>query len=52
VLAGQSEGFGNHDGPPVGSEKYGFSFQAQLKKRNELRKQKGMISNVSANGLH
>ncbi len=46
------EGFGNHDGPPAGSEKFGFSFQAQLKKRNELRKQKGMISNLSANGLH
>jgi cytolysin (calcineurin-like family phosphatase) len=46
------EGWGNHDGPPEGKEKFGFSFQAQLKKRNALRKEKGLISNVSANGLH
>ena len=38
------EGWGNHDGPPIGKEKYGFSFQAQLKKRNAIRKQKGLIS--------
>ena len=46
------EGWGNHDGPPIGKEKNGFSFQAQLKKRNEIRKQKGLISNLSENGLH
>lgn len=46
------EGWGNHDGPPVGKEKSGFSFQARLKSRNETRKAKGLISNVSPNGLH
>ncbi len=46
------EGWGNHDGPPIGKEKCGFSFQAQLKKRNEARTAKGLISNVSPNGLH
>ena len=46
------EGWGNHDGPPAGKEKNGFSFQAQLNKRNQLRKEKGMISNISSNGLH
>ena len=46
------EGWGNHDGPPEGKEKNGFSFQAQLKQRNQLRKQKGLISNLSDNGLH
>jgi hypothetical protein len=46
------ETWGNHDGPPVGSEKNGFSFQANLVKRNAARKQKGLISNVSQNGLH
>ena len=28
------EGWGNHDGPPIGKEKNGFSFRAQFKKRN------------------
>ena len=46
------EGWGNHDGPPIGKESFGFSFQAELKKRNEVRKQKGWIGNLSANGLH
>ncbi|MGN6552437.1 MAG: metallophosphoesterase [Verrucomicrobiota bacterium] len=46
------EGWGNHDGPPIGKEKNGFSFQAQLKKRNQIRLEKGLISNVSQNGLH
>jgi len=46
------EGWGNHDGPPPGKEKNGFSFQAQLKKRNQIRLEKGLISNVSSNGLH
>ncbi len=46
------EGWGNHDGPPEGKEKNGFSFQARLKKRNQLRKQKGIVTNLSGNGLH
>jgi cytolysin (calcineurin-like family phosphatase) len=46
------ECWGNHDGPPVGKEKSGFSLQAELIKRNQLRKEKGLISNLSANGLH
>lgn len=46
------EGWGNHDGPPIGREKHGFSFQAQLKQRNQIRREKGLISNVSENGLH
>ncbi|MCY2991833.1 MAG: metallophosphoesterase [Planctomycetota bacterium] len=46
------EGWGNHDGPPDGKQKGGFSFQAQLKKRNQLRQDKGLISHVSENGLH
>lgn len=46
------EGWGNHDGPPIGKEKNGFSFQARLKERNELRKQKGMVANLCPKGLH
>lgn len=46
------DGWGNHDGPPVGKEKNGFSFQAQLLKRNAARLKAGAISNVSSNGLH
>jgi cytolysin (calcineurin-like family phosphatase) len=46
------DGWGNHDGPPVGKEKNGFSFQAQLLKRNAARLKSGAISNVSSNGLH
>lgn len=46
------ETWGNHDGPPVGKERHGFSFQAQLKRRNRRRKAKGLISDISANGLH
>lgn len=46
------EGWGNHDGPPAGKERFGFSFQAQLKKRNAVRLEKGLIDHVSANGLH
>ncbi len=46
------EGWGNHDGPPVGREKHGFSLQAELIRRNQLRAQKGLIQNVSDNGLH
>lgn len=46
------EGWGNHDGPPIGKEKFGFSLQLQLKHRNAQRKKAGRISNVSENGLH
>jgi cytolysin (calcineurin-like family phosphatase) len=45
------EGWGNHDGPPVGKEK-AFSTQAELKKRTQIRLQQKQISNVSSNGLH
>lgn len=46
------EGWGNHDGPPVGKEKNGFSSQARIKQRNLIRKEKKLISNVAQNGLH
>ena len=46
------EGWGNHDGPPVGRERFGFSFQSHLESRNKLRLQKGLIDRVSRNGLH
>jgi len=46
------EGWGNHDGPPVGAEKFGFSFQAELKQRHQTRQQKGWLKGLSANGLH
>ena len=46
------ETWGNHDGPPVGSEKNGFSSQAHLIERNKIRKEKGLISNISDSGLH
>ena len=46
------EGWGNHDGPPVGKEKHGFSFQKQLKARNQVRMTEGRIQNLSPNGLH
>ena len=46
------EGWGNHDGPPEGRERFGFSFQKQLKQRNAQRLQRGLIDHVSENGLH
>lgn len=46
------EGWGNHDGPPEGRDRFGFSLQAELKKRNALRLKKGLVTNLSANGLH
>jgi cytolysin (calcineurin-like family phosphatase) len=46
------EGWGNHDGPPEGRERFGFSFQKQLKQRNAQRLQHGLIDHVSENGLH
>jgi hypothetical protein len=44
--------FGNHDGPPEGKEKCGFSVQSRLKQRNILRLEKKMISNLATNNLH
>ncbi|MBA4189098.1 MAG: hypothetical protein C0467_13960 [Planctomycetaceae bacterium] len=46
------EGWGNHDGPPIGKEKFGFSVQAKIKERNADRKKAGRIGNVAENGLH
>lgn len=46
------ECWGNHDGPPVGKEKSGFSLQAELVKRNRRRLEEGAITSLSANGLH
>lgn len=46
------EGWGNHDGPPAGKEKNGFSVQAEMKKRNAIRKEKGLVKNLAASGLH
>ena len=46
------ETWGNHDGPPAGTEKFGFSFQAKLKERNLRRQQQGWLANLSTNGLH
>ncbi len=46
------EGWGNHDGPPAGRQKHAFSFQAELKYRNAMRKEKGLVANLSNNGLH
>ena len=46
------EGWGNHDGPPIGKERFGFSVQAQLKARNLKRKDAGRITNLANNGLH
>ena len=46
------EGWGNHDGPPIGKEKNGFSSQGEIKRRNAIRMEKKLISNTSANGLH
>jgi len=46
------EGWGNHDGPPAGTGKSSVSFQAELKKRNALRKKNGWLTGLSDNGLH
>lgn len=39
-------------GPPVGAEKFGFSFQAKLTERNLCRQQQGWLANLSTNRLH
>jgi cytolysin (calcineurin-like family phosphatase) len=46
------EGVGNHDGPPAGRERYGFSYQAELKGRNVRRREKGWLTNLADNRLH
>jgi len=46
------ETWGNHDGPPVGKERFGFSIQAHLLARNRERLRKGLLDHLSENGLH
>jgi hypothetical protein len=47
------ETWGNHDGPPIGKSKQSrLRFRAELKKRNAARKAKGLLTNLSDNGLH
>jgi cytolysin (calcineurin-like family phosphatase) len=46
------ETWGNHDGPPAGKEKNGFSFQKNLRERNLKRQSLGWLSSVSSNGMH
>lgn len=46
------DGYGNHDGPPVGAEKHGFSMQAKLKERNLRRKELGWLKELCPKGLH
>jgi len=46
------EGWGNHDGPPAGTGKSSVSFQAEMKKRNAIRKKRGWLRGLSDNGLH
>jgi len=46
------ETWGNHDGPPLGQEKFGFSFQARLRDRNVRRQTKGWLTDLSTNALH
>jgi cytolysin (calcineurin-like family phosphatase) len=47
------EGWGNHDGGPEGTRKNGaFSVQCEIKRRNHIRLERNLISNLSTNGLH
>jgi len=46
------ETWGNHDGPPVGREKHGFSVQGEIIRRNRTRKEAGILAQLSDNGLH
>lgn len=46
------EGWGNHDGPPEKYIKQRVSVQSEIKKRNQARLEKKLISRVSENGLH
>lgn len=46
------EGWGNHDGPPEKYVKQRVSVQSEIKRRNEIRLEKKLISRVSSNGLH
>jgi cytolysin (calcineurin-like family phosphatase) len=46
------EGWGNHDGPPEKYIKQRVSVQSEIKRRNQVRLEKKLISRVSANGLH
>jgi len=46
------DGYGNHDGPPIGAEKHGFSMQAQLKDRNLKRKELGWLTELCPKDIH
>lgn len=46
------EGWGNHDGPPEKYIKQRVSVQSEIKRRNQLRLEKKLISRLSPNGLH
>jgi arylsulfatase A-like enzyme len=46
------EGWGNHDGPPDQFIKQRVSVQAEIKRRNQLRLEKKLVSSVAPNGLH
>lgn len=46
------EGWGNHDGPPEGMERHGFSTQRKLRQRNASHLRAGRIQHLSDNGLH
>ncbi len=45
------ETWGNHDGPPVGKEKNGFSTQGNIKARIAKHKEAGRVLNVSESGM-
>jgi cytolysin (calcineurin-like family phosphatase) len=45
------ETWGNHDGPPEGTDRNGFNVQTRLKQRNEQRQRKGWLTHLSTNGL-
>lgn len=46
------DGYGNHDGPPIGAEKHGFSMQEQLKARNLKRKELGWLTELCPKDIH
>jgi len=46
------EAWGNHDGPPAGKERFGFSTQAHIQERNRIRLRKGLVAHLSENALH
>jgi cytolysin (calcineurin-like family phosphatase) len=46
------DAWGNHDGPPAGRERHGFSFQALMKERVAKHLAAGRVTNVSPAGVH